>query len=139
MLRIDVPTPADVGLPYEDVTITTSDKVKVKGYVIPARRTYISTPEIQRMSPEERVKRAAEETEKWAEEVGTDEAVKVGTLPCRRLYHLLNPSWASHHCSGKSLRPVHQITTYCNHLSCQCGKHGTPCTHSKEVQYGSRV
>lgn len=77
MLTVDVPTPADVGLPYEDVTITTSDKVRIKGYVIPARRTYISTPEIQAMSPQERVKRSAEETEKWAEEIGTEEAIKV--------------------------------------------------------------
>jgi hypothetical protein len=77
-----VPTPADVGLPYEDVTITTSDNLKVKGYVIPARRTYISTPEIQKMSPAERKEKAELETQKWAEEIGTEEAIKVCVDPC---------------------------------------------------------
>lgn len=73
----DVPTPAEVGLPYEDVTLTTPDKLNIKAYVIPARRTYIPTPQLQAMSPAERVEACKRETESWAEEMGTEEAVKV--------------------------------------------------------------
>jgi hypothetical protein len=49
--------------------------------VIPARRTYISTPEIQKMSPAERKEKAELETQKWAEEIGTEEAIKVCVDP----------------------------------------------------------
>ena len=74
---VDVPTPIDVGLPYEDVTLTTSDLLKIRGYVIPARRTFISTPEIQAMSAKERKERAEKEAEAWTAEMGTDEAINV--------------------------------------------------------------
>lgn len=72
-----MPTPAEVGLPYEDVTLTTPDKLKIKAYVIPARRTHIPTPQLQAMSPTERIEACKRETESWAEEMGSEEAIKV--------------------------------------------------------------
>jgi hypothetical protein len=78
--EVEVPTPADVGLPYEDVTLTTSDRVNIKAYVIPARRSFIPTPELQAMSREERVKAVHGQTTDWAEEMGTDEAINVGPV-----------------------------------------------------------
>ena len=35
---IDVPTPADHGLPYEDLTLDTSDGVQIKSYLLVQRR-----------------------------------------------------------------------------------------------------
>jgi abhydrolase domain-containing protein 13 len=34
----DVPTPADHGLPYEDVTLDTPDGIKIKCYLLVQRR-----------------------------------------------------------------------------------------------------
>ncbi|PVF98684.1 alpha/beta-hydrolase [Serendipita vermifera] len=36
--RIDVPTPADYGLPYEDLVLDTSDGIKIKCYLLVQRR-----------------------------------------------------------------------------------------------------
>ena len=74
---LDVPKPTDVGLPYEDVTLTTSDGLKLKAYVIPARRRFIPTHEMQAMSSKERKERAEKEVEAWAEEMGGDDALEV--------------------------------------------------------------
>ena len=57
--------------------MTTSDNLKIKGYVIPVRKEYITTLDIQRMSPQERVLKAKEEMDKWSAEIGTEEAIKV--------------------------------------------------------------
>jgi hypothetical protein len=35
---IDVPTPADHGLPYEDLSLDTSDGVRIKSYLLVQRR-----------------------------------------------------------------------------------------------------
>jgi len=64
-------------LPYEDVTITTQDGLKLKAYVIPARKQFISTHEMQTMSSEERKERADKEVEAWMEEMGKEDALDV--------------------------------------------------------------
>lgn len=66
-----------VGLPYEDVTITTSDKVKLTAYVIPARRTFISTAELKSMNEAQRKAAAEKEIERWTKEMAEDDAVEV--------------------------------------------------------------
>jgi hypothetical protein len=57
--------------------MTTSDGVKIKGYVIPARKTFVSSIEVNSMSMADRKRRGAEETEKWAKEIETQEAIDV--------------------------------------------------------------
>lgn len=73
----DVPKPTVVGLPYEDVTLTTPDNLKIKAYVIPARKHFVSTVELQQMGKEERKKKMDQEIESWAEEMGKEDAVEV--------------------------------------------------------------
>lgn len=75
--RSDVAKPSLVGLPYEDVTITTSDHVKIKAYVIPARRNFISTAELKEMNEEQRKAAVQREIERWTKEMGEDDAVEV--------------------------------------------------------------
>ncbi|WVQ72842.1 hypothetical protein IAR50_002403 [Cryptococcus sp. DSM 104548] len=70
-----VPKPIDVGCPYEDVTLTTPDGLKIKAYVIPARRRPLGMEEIRVLRKEDRRKRAEEEMEKWAEEMGDEKAI----------------------------------------------------------------
>lgn len=72
-----MPKPTVVGLPYEDVTLTTPDNLKIKAYVIPARKHFVSTVELQQMGKEERKKRMDEEIEDWAEEMGKEDAAEV--------------------------------------------------------------
>jgi hypothetical protein len=73
----DVPKPTVVGLPYEDVTLTTPDNLRIKAYVIPARKHFVSTVELQQMGKEERKKRMDQEIESWAEEMGKEDAAEV--------------------------------------------------------------
>ena len=73
-----MPKPTAVGLPYEDVTLTTPDHVKIKAYVIPARRRFVPTEELQAMSAKERKERGEKEIEAWAEEMGKEDAIEVG-------------------------------------------------------------
>lgn len=72
-----MPTPADFVLPYEDVTLTTPDGLKIKGYVIPARKTFMSSVEVNSMSMTDRKLKGAEEVEKWAQDMGTQEVIDV--------------------------------------------------------------
>jgi hypothetical protein len=76
-LLVDVPSPGEVGLPFEDVEITTSDNVKIKGFVIPARRSHIPTAALQHMSQKERKEASEKELAKWPEERQTLDAVEV--------------------------------------------------------------
>ena len=75
--RTNVPLPTAVGLPFEDVTITCADGVKVKAYVIPARRRFMGTAELRSLSKEDFKRRAQEEVELWTREMGTEDAVEV--------------------------------------------------------------
>ncbi|RSH89329.1 hypothetical protein EHS25_002441 [Saitozyma podzolica] len=74
--RQNVPKPTVVGLPYEDVTLTTPDNLRIKAYVIPARKHFVSTVELQQMGKEERKKRMDQEIESWAEEMGKEDAAE---------------------------------------------------------------
>ena len=75
-----------MGLPYEDVTLTTPDHVKIKAYVIPARQRFVPTEELQAMSAKERKERGEKEVEAWAEEMGKEDTIEVsaGTLGSNR-------------------------------------------------------
>jgi hypothetical protein len=96
-----------VGLPYEDATLTTPDNVKIKAYVIPARRRFLATADLQTMSSEERKERTKAEVEKWTEEMGNEDAVAVGA--CMRLRE--TPAQPA----------VCQVEADRDHLSRQCG------------------
>ncbi|ORX40152.1 Alpha/Beta hydrolase protein [Kockovaella imperatae] len=83
-----VPTPKDVALPYEDVKLTTSDGVKIRAYVIPARRKQISTEDLKMASPSARKEIAEKEVADWTEEMGQDEAIEYAkSRPTIILFH----------------------------------------------------
>ncbi|TYJ58915.1 hypothetical protein B9479_000348 [Cryptococcus floricola] len=73
--RTVVPKPIDVGCPYEDVTLTTSDGINIKAYVIPARRHPLSMSDIRALKKEDRRARAEEEMIKWAAEMGDEKSI----------------------------------------------------------------
>ena len=75
-----VPTPKQVGLPYEDVTLTTSDGVEIKGYVIPARRNQVSTETLKELKRAEQQAIAEKEVADWTKEMETDEAIDVSRV-----------------------------------------------------------
>jgi len=103
ILPTDVPKPTAVGLPYEDVTLTTPDGVKLKAYVIPVRRHFISTHDMQTMSSKERKERTEKEVEVWAQEMGKEDALEVGQL------------------DGAGLMAVCAKQAHGCYLSCECG------------------
>ncbi|WVR05356.1 hypothetical protein IAU60_002370 [Kwoniella sp. DSM 27419] len=74
--RTNVPKPIELGMPYEDVTLTTVDHVKIKAYVILARRNPISTEEMRSMGNGERKQRMDKEMDVWAEEMGDEKTVR---------------------------------------------------------------
>ncbi|ORY31353.1 Alpha/Beta hydrolase protein [Naematelia encephala] len=71
-----VPKPSDIGLAYEDVTLQTRDGIKIKAYVIPARRQYIPVGELQSMTSKERKERGEQAMHAWAEELASGDAVE---------------------------------------------------------------
>ncbi|WVQ80722.1 hypothetical protein IAT38_002827 [Cryptococcus sp. DSM 104549] len=70
-----VPKPIEVGLPYEDVTLTCPDGVKVKAYVILARRKTMSTAEYKKMTYRERDEWGQREMQVWADEMGDEKTI----------------------------------------------------------------
>ncbi|OXG18939.1 BEM46 family protein [Cryptococcus neoformans Tu401-1] len=74
--RIVVPKPIEVGCPYEDVTLTCSDGVKIKAYVIMARRKPLMVSELRGLSLAERKERAQMEMEAWAQEMSDEKAIE---------------------------------------------------------------
>jgi hypothetical protein len=72
-----VPRPTDAGLPYEDVTITTPDDIKIKGYVIPARQRVIPLAELRGLDARGMRERGGLEQAAWVEEKNTEDAVQV--------------------------------------------------------------
>lgn len=76
-----VPKPIEVGCPYEDVTLTCSDGVKIKAYVIMARRKPLMMSELRGLSPAERKEKAQMEMEAWAQEMGDEKAIEVSQDP----------------------------------------------------------
>jgi hypothetical protein len=75
-----VPKPTQLGMPYEDVTLTTPDGVRIKGYVIPARRKPVGKEEWMGLSGVERKERGEKEMMDWVEEMGDDQAISVSLL-----------------------------------------------------------
>lgn len=62
---------------YEDITLTTSDSVKIKAYLIPARRNVNSREKLFGLSASEREEMGKKAMDEWVEEMGDDDAVKV--------------------------------------------------------------
>lgn len=74
--RSVVPKPIEVGCPYEDVTLTCSDGIKIKAYVIMARKKPLMLSELRGLTPTERKERAQYEMEAWAQEMGDEKAIE---------------------------------------------------------------
>lgn len=85
---VDVPVPAQIGLPYEDITLQTSDHLKLHAYLIPARRHPATLHELQSLGTDERKARMKEEVDKWVEEMGNEDAVEyVKSRPTIVFFH----------------------------------------------------
>jgi hypothetical protein len=74
-----VPKPTQLGMPYEDITIITPDKVRIKAYIIPARRHSIPKEEWAGMSAQERKEVGEKVMRDWGQEMGDDEAIEVSS------------------------------------------------------------
>ncbi|WRT67359.1 uncharacterized protein IL334_004330 [Kwoniella shivajii] len=70
-----VPRPIELGMPYEDITLSTRDKVKIKAYVIPARRNPVLTDQLRNLNHKEREELGEKEMEKWLDELGDEKAI----------------------------------------------------------------
>ncbi|WWD09875.1 hypothetical protein V865_008004 [Kwoniella europaea PYCC6329] len=71
-----VPRPIELGMPYEDITLTTRDKVKIKAYVIPARRNPVVADQLRSLNHKQRMELGDREMEKWLEEMGDEKAIE---------------------------------------------------------------
>lgn len=69
-----------MGCPYEDVTLTCSDGIKIKAYVIMARKKPLMLSELRGLTPTERKERAQYEMEAWAQEMGDEKAIGVSRM-----------------------------------------------------------
>ena len=65
---------------YEDITLTTSDSIKIKAYVIPARKNTKSRQEMMGLSPSQREEVGKEAMDEWVKEMGEDDALEVCPL-----------------------------------------------------------
>lgn len=65
---------------YEDVTLLTSDSVKIKAYVIPARRNIKSKEQMMEMTPAQRDELGKEAMKEWVKEMGEDQTIEVSRL-----------------------------------------------------------
>ena len=66
---------------YEDVTLTTSDSVKIKAYVIPARQNVKSREAMMGLSSAERDELGKQAMDDWVQEMGQDDAIEVRPWP----------------------------------------------------------
>jgi hypothetical protein len=62
---------------YEDITLTTSDSIKIKAYVIPARRNVKSREEMMGLSASQREEVGKEAMDEWVKEMGDDDEIEV--------------------------------------------------------------
>lgn len=76
-ISLEVPRPTALGMAYEDVTLTTSDTVKIKAYVIPARRNIKTKEEMMARTPAERDQLGKEAMDEWVKEMGDGDVVEV--------------------------------------------------------------
>lgn len=72
-----VPKPTDAGMPFDDITLTTPDGLKLKAYVIPARQRVVPLNELRGMSQRQMAERGQSETVSWELEKGTKAAMDV--------------------------------------------------------------
>jgi len=63
---------------YEDITLSTSDNLKIKAYYIPARRNVKSRDEMMGLSAGQREEVGKEALEEWVKEMGEDDGAEVG-------------------------------------------------------------
>lgn len=66
---------------YEDITLQTSDKLKIKAYFIPARKNVKSREEMKGLSASQREEVGKEALEEWVKEMGEDDAFEVRFCP----------------------------------------------------------
>ncbi|WOO77310.1 Protein bem46 [Vanrija pseudolonga] len=86
--RKHVPRPTDAGLPYEDVTITTPDKVRIKAYVIPARKRVVPLESLRGLSAVQMRELGKGENEAWEEVKDTEDAIEyVKSRPTIVMFH----------------------------------------------------
>jgi hypothetical protein len=62
---------------YEDITLTTSDNLAIKAYMIPARRNVKSREEMMGLSASQREEVGKEALGEWIKEMGEDDAFEV--------------------------------------------------------------
>jgi hypothetical protein len=65
---------------YEDITLTTSDNVKIKAYMIPARKNVLSKSEMMSMSATQREEAGEKAMAEWNKEKINDDALEVSHL-----------------------------------------------------------
>lgn len=68
---------------YEDITLTTSDNLAIKAYMIPARRNVKSREEMMGLSASQREEVGKEALGEWVKEMGEDDAFEVGLCSLR--------------------------------------------------------
>jgi hypothetical protein len=66
---------------YEDITLTTSDNLAIKAYMIPARRNVKSREEMMGLSASQREEVGKEALGEWVKEMGEDDAFEVCDSP----------------------------------------------------------
>ncbi|KLT44985.1 alpha/beta-hydrolase [Cutaneotrichosporon oleaginosum] len=74
--RTMVPKPTDAAMPYEDVTLTTPDGLKIRAYVIPARERIVALHELRGLDSAKLKQRGMEEAAAWDAVKDTSEAVE---------------------------------------------------------------
>lgn len=121
----DVPTPDQIGLPFEDIYLTTSDGLKLHAYLIPARRRPATLQELQSLSHEGRRARMKKEVDDWVEEMGKEDAVEyIKRRPTVVFFHA-NAGESTRERYGKRIRSMETDT---------CRKYGSPTAFSPKVQ-----
>lgn len=68
---------------YEDITLTTSDAVKIKAYLIPARRGVNSREKLYGLSASEREDLGKQAMDDWVKEMADEDAVEVSHREAR--------------------------------------------------------
>ncbi|KAL7423268.1 bem46 protein, variant [Cryptotrichosporon argae] len=86
--RTHVPLPTEVGLPYEHVTLTTRDGIRIRAYVIPARRDALALHTLRAMSGEQVRAEGERRIREWADELGRGDGVAYAkSRPTVVLFH----------------------------------------------------
>jgi hypothetical protein len=108
---------------YEDITLTTSDNLAIKAYMIPARRNVKSREEMMGLSASQREEVGKEALEEWVKEMGEDDAFEVGFYPFRGFvtdHRFLTPFTHSFGMCTCADLTVCKVSTHRSDLSRQC-------------------